>query len=221
MAPALTIGLLWLLFAVTHVGLSSIRLRGSLVESLGSTPFLALYSLVALAIFIPLVATYFGNKHVGPQLWVLGSGPLLRGTVYLLMTLAFVFVTASLANPSPAGVVPGDATPRGIYRITRHPLLMGLSVFALAHLLPNSTRSDLAFFGGFVMFSLVGARHQDRRKLADGPSGFGAFHAATPFLPFTGKEPLAGLRDLSPFVVSAAIAVTIVLRYFHRSLFGP
>ena len=209
------------MFAATHVGLSSIRLRGRLAESLGSVPFLALYSLVALAIFIPLVATYFDNKHVGPQLWVLGSGPLLRWTVYVLMGMAFVFVAASLANPSPAGVVPGAAMPRGIYRITRHPLLMGLSIFALAHSLPNSARSDLAFFGGFVLFSLIGAVHQDRRKLAADPTGFGAFHAATPFLPFTGKETLLGLRELSPFVVAAAIAVTIVLRYFHRPLFGP
>ena len=191
MDAALTIGLLWLAFAATHVGLSSTRLRGRLVGSLGSTPFLALYSVVALAIFIPLVATYFGNKHVGPQLWALGSSSVLRWTVYVLMGVAFVFVTASLANPSPAGVVRGDVTPRGIYRITRHPALMGLSIFALAHLLPNSTRSDLAFFGGFVVFSLLGALHQDQRKLAaDDPTGFRTFHTATPFLPFTGSKTL-------------------------------
>lgn len=44
---------------------------------------------------------------------------------------------------------------------------------------------------------------------------------STPFLPFTASQTLVGPRELSPFVVAAAIALAIVLRYFHRPLFGP
>jgi len=116
--------------------------------------------------------------------------------------------------------VPGDPTPRGVYRITRHPLVMSIALFGALHLLPNGSTADVAFFGGFVAFALAGAWHQDRRKLALGVPGFRAFYEATPFLPFTGRDTLRGLRELSPVVVGAGIAATAVVRYFHAAWFG-
>src|SRR5437870_4695038 len=77
-----------------------------------------------------------------------------------------------------------------------------------------------AFFVGFVAFALVGAWHQDRRKLALGVPGFRAFHEATPFLPFTGRDTLRGLRELSPAVMVAGIAAAAVVRYYHAAWFG-
>ena len=69
---------LWLLFAATHMGLSSLRVRPRLVAALGPGPFAGLYSLLALAIFIPLVWVYLNDRHAGPLLWALPIGPLLR-----------------------------------------------------------------------------------------------------------------------------------------------
>src|SRR5206468_4225825 len=153
-------------------------------------PFRGLYSLVAFAFFVPLVRTFFAHKHAGRWLWLVERGTGLRWAIYVGMGLAFVMLVASLVRPSPAGVVPGDPTPRGVYRITRHPLVMSIALFGALHLLPNGSTSDVAFFGGFVAFALVGAWHQDRRKLALGVPGFRAFYQATPFLPFTGRDAL-------------------------------
>jgi uncharacterized membrane protein len=86
--------------------------------------------------------------------------------------------------------------------------------------LPNGSTADVAFFGGFVVFGLVGAGHQDGRKLALGVPGFDRFHAATPFLPFTGRETLQGLRELPAAVVGAGIVVTVVVRWLHPVWFG-
>jgi len=220
MSPAARIALLWAGFAVTHVGLSSLPVRTRLVARLGERAFQGVYSLVAFAFFIPLVTTFFGHKHDGRWLWVFTRGPALHWTLYVGMAIALVLVVASLVRPSPAGVVPGDPTPRGVYRITRHPLVMGLALFGALHVLPNGTTADVAFFGGFVLFGLLGAWHQDRRKLALGVPGFAAFHAATPFLHFTGRETLRGLRELSPAVLAAGIVLTAVVRWFHPSWFG-
>src|SRR5439155_1369427 len=71
-----------------------------------------------------------------------------------------------------------------------------------------------------VAFALVGAWHQDRRKLALGVPGFRAFHEATPFLPFTGRDTLRGLRELSPAVMVAGIAAAAAVRYYHAAWFG-
>ena len=220
MDPALGVVLLWAAFTVTHVGMSSLRVRPRLVGALGEIGFLALYSIVALGIFVPLIRLYFTSKHAGAQLWYLPRGPLFSAIVYTGMALAFVLLVSSFLRPSPAGVVPGDTTPRGVYRLTRHPMVMAFVVFSLVHLLPNGSLADVAFFGGFAAFALVGAAHQDQRKLVTGPPGYRDFYEHTPFLPFTGKDTLSGLRELSPVAVVGGLLLTFGIRYFHSSWFG-
>jgi len=219
MSPFVQIILLWLGFAGSHLVLSSVPVRRRLVMRLGEQPFRGLYSLIAFAFFIPLVAIYFTHKHAGPQLWSLTRGPLLLATVYTAMAFAFVLIIAGLVQPSPAFVVPGDATPRPVHRITRHPVMMGIALIGLAHLLPNGSATDVAFFGGFVVFGLVGAWHQDRRKLAIGVPGYREFVAATPFLPFTGPGAFRGLREIAPAAV-VGVAATVLVRHFHAVWFG-
>jgi uncharacterized membrane protein len=97
---------------------------------------------------------------------------------------------------------------------------MALALFGLAHLLPNGSTADVAFFGGFVVFTLVGSWHQDRRKLATAGPAFRQFHDATPFLPFTGNQTVRGLRELPLAVAAAGIALTIAVRWFHPTWFG-
>ena len=173
MDAALEIAGLWAAFTASHVGLSSLRVRPKLVGALGEVAFLGLYSVVALAIFVPLMWLYFTHKHDGPALWLLPRGPLLSWTLYLAMAVALVLLVASFVNPSPAGMAPNaSSTPRGVHWITRHPLVMAFVVFALAHLLPNGFASDVAFFGGFAAFALIAAAHQDSRKRVAGPAGY-------------------------------------------------
>lgn len=221
MGATLAIVLLWIGFAGSHMGLSSIRVRERLVARLGQGPFLGLYSLLAFLFFVPLVWTYFANKHAGPLLWSIPLGPGLRWALYAGMLIAYVLIVAGLFRPSPASVVPGDPTPRGAQRLTRHPLFMGFGLFGLLHLVPNGNAADVAFFGGFPLFALIGCRHQDERKLASGPPEFAAFHRETPFFPFTGTATMQGLRELGPAIVVGALVTTVVLRWFHRAWFGP
>jgi uncharacterized membrane protein len=216
----LTVALLWLGFGASHLTLSSIPVRARLVGALGLPAFLGLYSAVAFAFFVPLIFVYFGHKHTGAVLWGLGAGPVQRWIVYLGMGVAFVLFVSSLLRPSPAGIVAGSPTPYGVYRITRHPQNMALALFGLLHLVPNGTGTDVAFFGGFIVFGLVGSWHQDRRKLAAGAPGFAGFVAGTPFLPFTGRETLRGLRELSPVALGLGIGAAVLVRYFHGAWFG-
>lgn len=189
--------------------------------AVGEGAFAALYSMIALAIFVPMVWLYFTHKHAGPALWLLRRGPLLTWTVYGGMGLALVLFVSSFVQPSPAGMAPASVTPRGVQHITRHPLVMSFALFALVHLLPNGWASDVAFFGGFVVFALVGAAHQDRRKLATGkPAGYRDFVAATPLVPFTGRNTLRGLRELSPLAVALGLGLAFAIRWFHARWLG-
>jgi uncharacterized membrane protein len=220
MSATLAIVALWLGFAGSHMLLSSRTLRPRLVAGLGERAFLGVYSLVSFAFFIPLVSVYFANKHAGPLLWSIPIGTPLRWALYAGMAVAYVLIVAGLVRPSPASIVPGDPTPRGAQWLTRHPLLMGLGLFGLLHLVPNGNAADVAFFGGFPIFAIVGCLHQDQRKLAAGTPGFAAFHRQTPFLPFTGSSTGRGIRELGPMVIVGGLGVTLLLRYFHADWFG-
>jgi uncharacterized membrane protein len=96
---------------------------------------------------------------------------------------------------------------------------MGTALWAVLHLILNGTSTAVAFFGGFVVFGLAGARHQDRRKLAANVPGFREFCDESPFLPFTRAGALRGLGELTP-AMAIGIAATIAVRYFHASWFG-
>ncbi len=220
MSPTATIIALWIGFAGSHLALSSMGIRQRIVERIGEGPFRGLYSLVAFAFFIPLVWTYFAHKHAGPWLWVVPHNPVLVGIIDLGMVLAFVLVVASLVRPSPAAVIPGDPTPRGVFRITRHPLLMGLALFGLLHLVFNASSADVAFFAGFALFAPLGAWHQDRRKFAMDVPGFRQFYEGTPFLPFMGARALTGFRELGPLVAALGVGVAMIVRYYHTSWFS-
>jgi uncharacterized membrane protein len=215
------IALLWLAFTATHVGLASVRVEPRLRARLGDGAFLGLYSLVALAIFTPLVWIYFTNRHAGTWLWAIPVGPVLRGVLYAAMTVALVLVTGSLLKPSPAAIAPGKAEVVGIYRVTRHPLVLGLAWIWALHLIPNASSADLAFFGGFLAFTLAGAWHQDARKLHAGSAEFARFHAATAFLPFSRSGALRGLAEISPLVWVAGLASALAIRWLHPGGLWP
>jgi uncharacterized membrane protein len=210
---------LWLAFAATHMSLSSLRLRPRLVGTLGERGFQGLYSLVALAIFVPLVWMYFGHKHQGPFLWHLGGLPGVRYAMYAGMAFAFALAAGGLARPSPAALGAGSAEVRGALRITRHPVFMATGLFGLLHLCVAPVHAtELAFFAGFPAFALLGARHQDARKLVAGSAEFPRFHAATTLLPDPSKLAAALRDDPLPFAIGAGVA--LVLRVFHPRLFG-
>jgi uncharacterized membrane protein len=220
MSPTFTIVVLWLGFAGSHMVMSSLRIRRGLVARLGDGPFLGLYSLVAFAFFVPLVRTYFAHKHAGPLLWSIAIGTPLLWAIYVGMGGAFILMVAGLLRPSPTSIVPGDATPRGAQLLTRHPLFMGLGIFGLLHLIPNGNAADVAFFGGFPVFTVLGCWHQDRRKLATGTAELRGFYQRTPFLPFAGSESARGIHELGRIVIVGGLVVTLVLRYFHPIWFG-
>ena len=208
---------LLLLFASSHMLLSSRTIRARLIVRLGDERFRAAYSVIALVFFAPLVYYYLTHRHAGPLLWSVPDSGAVEFLLVLANVVGFVLLVAGVMPPRPGSAAD---TPRGAHRITRHPVFMGLGIWALAHVIANGHASDVAFFGGMVVFVLVGSRHQDRRKLAAGDPGFERLHAATAFLPFTGKGALRGLMELPPMAVIIGVVVALIARYLHPSIAG-
>ena len=185
MSAAFWIAFWWGMFAGTHMILSSLPVRGKLVARLGEKSFLGLYSLVAFATFIPLVWVYLGNRHGGGVVWNLAATPGVRSLAIVLAVIGFAVIAGGVLHPSPALVGIKQAWgARGLTRITRHPLFMGMALWSLSHLLLNGFLTDVVFFGGLLAFSLAGAAHQDARKRATEDGRLGQFFAESSFWPF-------------------------------------
>jgi uncharacterized membrane protein len=214
----------WLaLFAGTHLLLSSLAIRGRLVSLMGSKGFLGFYSLIAFATLIPLVAVYLGNRHAGGLMWNLVALPGVRYLSVLLAVIGIALIAAGVLQPSPAlaGVTKAAAA-RGLTRVTRHPLFMGIALWACSHLLLNGFATDVVFFGGLLAFSLVGAAHQDARKRVTDRERLGPFLDETSFWPFAAI--LAGRNRFAwgelPWVgLIAGAAVAIVVYALHPWMF--
>ena len=174
--------------------------------------------MVALGFFVPLFYHYFTHRHLGPQLWAVPDSDTVGFLLGLANVIGLVLLAAGLLDPGPASFMgkPREE-PTGVYRITRHPVFMGVTVMALAHAIPNGYASDLAFFGGIGIFSLVGCWHQDLRKLAAGDPAYKRFHAATAFLPCTRRGAMRGLREVPALSVVVGIVVALAARCLHPS----
>jgi uncharacterized membrane protein len=216
----------WVLFAGTHIIGSSVPLRTFLIGRLTLAGFKALYSLVAFATFIPLCVVYANAKHAGALMFRVG--PNWHLITQALMLLALIVLVQGQLAPNPmtsAAEMRGrfSSSARGIQRITRHPQNAAFILFGLAHCLINPYVGDWIFFGGFVVYGVISAPHQDRRVRATGPDEARTFLAETSFMPFaatlSGRQRLAP-REFSIVGLVVSVVVFLILRQFHGQLFG-
>ncbi len=151
-------------FVGTHFALSH-PLRGPLVRRIGEGPFLGLYSLVA---FVTLGWMVFAFR-AAPASDLMGTGE--AGWIAAsLLTLAalLLFLGSLVRNPALPGKPASAARrePTGVFRVTRHPMMWGFALWALAHLLLGwSWRTTIVAVAVGVL-ALVGAHLQDRKKEA-------------------------------------------------------
>ncbi len=209
------------LFVGTHLGISSTRLRPLLVRKLGRG-YLPLYSLIAIAAFLWQIFAY-NDIRPGPLLW--GPNEALRWVSLVLMPVAFVFLIGSflVRNPTMVGLensVGGE--PRGLLRVTRHPLQWSILLWAATHTVANGDAASLVFFGSLGALSLIGAAAIDRKRAAQLGDAWQAFASATSNVPFAaivaGRNRLAWPELWLP-ILAGVIAYALAL-WGHRWLSG-
>lgn len=134
--------------------------RSAQIARLGEPAWKGLYSLVSIVGIVLLVWGY-GIARVTPiELW---SPPIWgRHLASLLTLLAFVLVAAAY--------VPRNR----IRRAVGNPMVAGVALWALAHLLANGRLVDLVLFGAFLIWAVLSfsaARRRDRLSGALRPAG--------------------------------------------------
>ncbi len=217
---------LWaVLFLASHLIISSSAVRSRLIGAVGEQPYRGIYSLIAFATLGPLIYEFARNKHAGPLLWALRAVAPIRGLAWLLMLTALILLVGSFITPNPGviGAPKGGSEPRGLLKITRHPGLVGFSLFGIAHLLMNGRAGDVIFFGLFPALGIIGGMHQDRRKIRELDDRYREFVAKTSFVPFAaligGRVRWAG-NDMPWAAIGAGVVLTVAIVAVHPMIFG-
>jgi uncharacterized membrane protein len=147
---------------VIFLGIHALRVWGegvrrALLLRLGSMGFKGVYSIVSLAGLYLLIVGY-GQARLEPvPLWTPPPG--VGHATAALMWVSMVMLAASQ--------IPRN----GIKARLRHPMVLGVKVWALSHILANGTLHDLLLFGGFLVWAVLSfraARQRDRAALEAG-----------------------------------------------------
>jgi uncharacterized membrane protein len=175
------------IFVGSHFGVSDTWLREDLVRRLGERAYLGLYSAVALILFAWLVRAYASVENPVVLWW---TPPVLIVVPLVVMPLALLLVVGGYTQRNPTAVMQKRALPMerpapGVLAITRHPLLWGIGLWAIVHLLVSDDVASIVFFAAFAVLALDGTRRLDARKQRIWPAeDWQRFAAVTSNIPF-------------------------------------
>lgn len=152
-------------FVGSHFAMSH-PMRALLVRALGTRGFLGFYSLVSFALLYWVVKAF----QAAPPADLGGSGEIGWLLATALTLPAMVLLAGSFAGnpalPDPTGKASIPTEPRGVFRVTRHPMMWGIGLWAIAHVVLWWSTRTLITAGAMGVLALLGAHLQDRKKHA-------------------------------------------------------
>ncbi|HEY7888548.1 MAG TPA: NnrU family protein [Steroidobacteraceae bacterium] len=212
-------------FLLIHFGVSGTRLRDALTGTLGERRYRGLF---ALASFIGIGWLIYAYRHAPlVATWGLMLG--FRPAAYALVFIAFLFAVIGVMTPNPTQVgMESRLDPekaRGMVRITRHPFLWGVALWAATHLVLNGDVASLILFGTFLLLALGGTASIDAKRRRKFPEQWQKFEHVTSSVPFAaiarGANRLGpGLAEIGAWRIVAALVLYAVAFYLHGRM-GP
>jgi uncharacterized membrane protein len=150
---------------IVFIGVHCTRLvapawRDAQVARFGEQGWRGLYSVASLVGLVLIVWGYGVARRVPSLLWSPPAGA--RHLTALLVLIAFVLIAAAY--------VPGNRIKQSI----GHPMMVGVAVWAVGHLLANGTLNAVVLFAVFFVWGAVGAvvlRRRDRTAGVRYPAG--------------------------------------------------
>jgi uncharacterized membrane protein len=205
-----------------HFGIAGTRLRDALVARIGEQPLRGLFSLLSILAIVFLVRAWSVSDTT--PLW---SAPdWLRWVLVAVMLPAFLLFVASLSRRNPTMVSGAPSTvepPRGMQRVTRHPMLWSFALWAAVHIVGNGDTAAIVFFGTFLVTALAGMPSIDTKLAARDPASWQALSAATSIVPFVaiaqGRNRFVPREIGWPTLLIGVVAWAVLL-YLHPWLFG-
>ena len=149
------------LFLGVHMLPAWRHLRGRIVAAMGEGSYKLVYAIVSV-LGIVLIVWGFGHYRAAGMIDV-WEGSVSPKTLVILKHITFALML-------PAVILVVAAYLRGhIYKTLKHPMLAGVKLWAVAHLLANGDLGSIILFGSFLGWAVLDRISLKRRADAGGP----------------------------------------------------
>jgi uncharacterized membrane protein len=222
MTPWLPFALSMTVFLLAHAIPTRPRVKAALVARLGAAGFGIGYSLLSTGLLVWVIVA----AGRAPYLPLWGFGPTQAVLALVLMLLACLLTGYAIAGRNPLSfgsrAAPFDPGRPGIAGVSRHPVLLALALWAVAHLIANGDLAHVVLFGVMGVFALAGMPLIDRRKRRQMGADWTRLAAATSGVPLaalvSGRWHPRGAPPLAPGL--AGLAVWGALLVLHAPVIG-
>ncbi|MFI4936425.1 MAG: NnrU family protein [Caulobacterales bacterium] len=112
---------------------------------------------------------------------------------------------------------------KGMLRITRHPFLWGVAIWAAGHLMVNGDRAGLVLFGTLLALAVVGTFSIDakrRRALGDTWDAFARQTANIPFAAVVQGRQKLSIGEIGWWRIGLAVLIWAAMIFGHPYAFG-
>jgi uncharacterized membrane protein len=213
-----------LFFIALHIGVAGTSARGRAIEKLGENVYRAAFSLLSLLGIVWLSHAYRVAGYI--ETW--GQLAWFKPIAALLMLVAFLLVVLGMTAPNPMAVggenlLMADAPARGIHRVTRHPFLWGVAVWAFVHLIANGDVASLVLFCSLLVLVFVGMISIDAKRKKSCGRHWDSYAAATSIIPFQAIKEGRNTLVIAEFKVwqwVVALVLYLAVVHFHQAWFG-
>ena len=217
--PGLTFAALT--FLALHVVVAGTPVRAELVRLLGERVYRILFGIASAAV-LAWMGWAYGRAPFVPLWEVPGAAHL----ALAVMPFAWILAVAAFTAPNPTAIGGGPPRPdqvSPVARVTRHPFLWAVALWAAVHLLANGDLSSLLLFGTLLVVALAGMALIDaRRHRTFGPTweAFAARTSVVPFAAILGGRARLTVAEFGWWRIGLGLAFYAAFLAAHRVLFG-
>jgi uncharacterized membrane protein len=213
-------------FLGIHLLIAGTRVRDWVTGTIGEGLYLGLFSLASLAAIAWLVMAFnaAGASAENQMLYTPWIG--VRHLAIPVVAVAFLLAVPGLLMPNPTSFRQEGAAARpatGILRVTRHPFLWGVAIWAAFHVAANGDEAAVVFFGTFFLLSVFGTFSIDakrRRKMGADWDGFASRTSNVPFGAIIRGRNSLRLGELLDWRLLIAAVAFLGILFSHAHLFG-
>lgn len=217
-----------LVFLAIHFLVSGTPARDRIVSTVGERPYLVLFAIASLVTIVWLVISYNRAAASSADLLLYSTGTGIRDAGIIIVALAFLLGIQGLFLRNPTSVqqeskASSAGTVQGVIRITRHPFLWGVVIWAAFHLATNGDLASVVFFGTFFLLAFFGTFLIDakrRRKLGAAWEAFSAKTSNVPFVAIAQGRNEFRTAEMVGWRFWSALALFLVMLFAHHWLFA-
>lgn len=211
-------------FLATHIGLASYASRTALIAKFGQRGYLIGYVIVSFVTFGALLFSFADAPR--EYLWLAPTW--VRHLPMGVMIIVCILIVAGYMGPNPTAVgldrlAKLDEGPKGIFRVTRHPILSGIVLWALVHIPASGQLSAIILQASIALLAIMGMMQIDRRKartLGEEWQAYAAQTSAVPFAAILAKRQRFVFSEIGGLPIIGGAGLYFILISAHRHIIG-